>query len=557
MRYALFAFLLLTTFVHAEDALRIRDVDDYLTRMEAFGLSGGVVIAHKGRIVLEKGYGLADRARNIPITPDTLFDIGSITKTYTGTAILQLVDAGKISLDDTLPRFFKEVPEDKKGITIRQLMTHTAGLPLYSGEDFALATREEMVRATLAPKLRFEPGSKWEYCNTCYQLLTVIVEDLGGMPYEKYIHDRLLAPNGIRDTGYVIPDFLGRNIAIAYRGQFVDGSPLEKAWYGDGPSWNLRGAGGFIAPLRDLVKWDAALRGVSESVRKRQTEPVLATGRRNEEKMTHGWFYRDKPHGRLVMHSGGNGFFAVNLRRYLDREVVIVFGTNDSRFDWVPTEGEVTARLFGTSTAAMPPAAKLSSDALLHHAGRYKLPTGDVLELRVEGKQLVLDPGPAIPLLGRHPKALDTPRAREVEAFARELATAVGKKDYSLLTKNLPPDVPPQEEEEFYREWVADQEKALGAFVSATPLWTIAADDRLDTYVAMRFVRGTQVLIAQQRPKGVYLDAPRPVVPDLYRFVAQSPTELVTWNPYIEAAGTLRLEDNAIVLGGVRATRVP
>jgi hypothetical protein len=180
-----------------------------------------------------------------------------------------------------------------------------------------------------------------------------------------------------------------------------------------------------------------------------------------------------------------------------------------------------------------------------------------VVELRAEGKQLVLDPGAVVTLLGRHPKALDTPRAREVEAFARELTTAVGRKDYSLLVKNVPPDVKPEGEEEFYRNWMKDTEAALGAFVSATPLWTIVAEDRLDTYVAMRFERGTEVLVAQQRPKGVYLHVPRPVLPDLYRFVAQSPTELVTWNPYIEAAGTLRLEENAIVVGGVRATRVP
>ena len=551
---ALFALLLLAPLSTAQE-LRVKEVDDYLTRMEAFGFSGGVVVAHKGKIVLEKGYGLADRARNIPITPDTLFDIGSITKTYTGTAILQFVDEGKISLDDTLPRFFRNVPDDKKNITLRQMLTHTSGLALYSGDDFELSTREQMVKSTLDQKLTSEPGAKWAYSNTAFQLLTVLVEDLGGKPYEKYIYDRLLAPHGIRDTGYVIPDFLGRSVAHGYRGQQPDGSPLEKAWYGDGPSWNLRGAGGFLAPLRDLVKWDAVLRAQSANVRKWQTEPALATGRR-DEKMTLGWFYRDVPQGRLVSHSGGNGFFAVNFRRYLDRDVVVILGTNDARFDWTPTEGEVVARLFGTSTATMPPAAKLSSEAMLKHAGRYKLANGDVVELRVEGKQLALAPS-AAPMLGHPAKALDTPRAREVEAHARELTNTVGRKDFSLLVKNLPPDVAPAGEEEFYREWMTASEKQHGAFVSATPLWTLAEDDRLDTHVAMRFERGAEILVSQTRPKGVYLHVPRAVVPDLYRFVAVSPTELVTWNPYIEAQGTLKLEENAIVIGGVRATRIP
>lgn len=555
----LFLLLLAAAVCNAQEALRVGEVDDYLTRMEAFGFSGGVVIAEKGKIVLEKGYGFADRERDVRITPDTLFDIGSITKTYTATGILQFVEAGKMSLDDTLPRFFKDVPEEKRGITIAQLLTHTAGLPLYSGGDFDLATREQMVEATLEPKLRFPPGSKWEYCNTCYQLLTVIVEDVSGQPYEKFIYDRYLAPNGIRDTGYVIPDFLGRPVANGYRGTKSDGSPLQKAWYGDGPSWNLRGAGGFIAPLRDLVKWDRVVRATPESIRKRSTEPVVATGRR-DEKMAYGWFYRDTPQGRLISHSGGNGFFGVNLRRYVDRDVVVVFGTNNARYDFAPHEGEVAARLFGTSKAAMPPAAKMSSGALLKHAGRYKLASGDAFELRADRNQLVLDPASVaviLPLLGRHPKALDTPRAREAETLARELTTAVGRKDYSLLVKHAVPDVKAEEEVQFYTDWIKGNEEQLGPFVSATPLWTIEEGDQLHTYVAMRFQRGVQVLVSQQRPKGIYLHAGRPVTPEVYRFVAQSPTELVTWNPYLEAAGTLRIDGNAVVLGGQRATRLP
>lgn len=556
----LLAFLLLfaSAAAGAQEALHVREVDDYLTRMEAFGVSGVVVIMDRGKIVLEKGYGLADRARNVPMTPDTLFDIGSITKTYTGTAILQLVDAGKLTLDDTLPKFFKDVPEEKRAITIRQLMTHTAGLPLYSGGDFDLATREQMVKATLEPKLRFAPGSKWEYCNTCYQLLTVIIEDLGGKPYEKYIHDHLLAPAGIRDTGYVIPDWLGRPTAIAYRGKTVDGSPLEKPWYGDGPSWNLRGAGGFMAPLRDLAKWDRALRTLPESIRKRHLEPVIPTGRANQM-MAYSWFYRETPHGRLVMHSGGNGFFAVNLRRYIDRDLVVVFGTNNAAYDWQPTEGEITARLLGTSKAAMPPAAKLSSASLLGHAGRYKLPTGEEFELRADRGQLVLDGSPALyPLLGRHANALDTPRAREVEALAREVTTAVGRKDFSLLTKDLPPGVEPAGEAEFYTNWMKEREERYGPFVSATPLWTIAEGDDIHAYMLMKFARGGEILAFQQRVKGIYLHVPsRAVVPETYRFVAQSAKELVTWNPYIEAATTLRLEPNAVVIGSTRATRVP
>jgi CubicO group peptidase (beta-lactamase class C family) len=234
---------------------------------------------------------------------------------------------------------------------------------------------------------------RWAYCNSCYGLMAAIVEDLSGKPYELYVHEQLLAPAGLKQTGYVIPNFLGRNVARGYDGARDDGTPLEKAWHGDGPSWSLHGNGEFLSSVRELGQWARALDATnlaSAATKKRTAEPVIDTGRRPGEKMAIGWFFSETPQGRLVSHSGGNGIFANNLRRYIDRDVVVLMSTNNFRQSWSPAESDVATLLFG-GTVAMPPAAKGNAD-VERLAGRYTLPSGRAIELRVERGQLVVDP---------------------------------------------------------------------------------------------------------------------------------------------------------------------
>ena len=541
----------------AQETPRAADADRYLKRMEAFGFSGALLVMHKGEVVLAGGYGMADRARNVAVTPDTLFDIGSIVKTFTATAIQQYVDSGKISLDDTLPKFFPDVPADTRAITLRQLMTHTAGLPLYTGDDYELIPREKMISMALSEKLRFEPGSRWGYCNSCYSLLAAILEDLSGQPYELVIHERLLVPAGLKQTGYVIPNFLGRNVARGYEGARDDGTPLQKAWYGDGPSWSLRGNGGFLSSVRELGQWARALDTMnfaSAATKRRAAEGVVDTGRRPGEKMAYGWFFEQTPQGRLVSHSGGNGIFATNLRRYVDRDLVVVMSTNNARQNWNPAERDVVALLWG-ETVPMPPEAKAVAD--VHRiAGRYRLPSGRELELRVERGQLVLDPFAA-------PEVTEMIRPKNVVEDAKLLAgaktgfeqIAAGKPE--LLTQGLIPDVTASEEREFWKGWMAESEQRHGKWIAAEPLWVTESGGQRNAYVVMRFEKGNALVRWEQREKGVFAHAfPPRLFPELYRFVAQTPEELMTWNQHLGAAATLRVEKDAVTLNGVRARRV-
>ena len=558
----LLLLLLLAAFLSAvcdaQEPPRIADVDDYLSRAEAFGFSGGIAVLHQGKLVLERGYGMGNRARGERITPDTLFDIGSITKTYTAMAIHQLIDQGKLSLSDPLGKFFPQAPEDKKAITVAQMMTHTAGLPLYSGDDYELIGREEMVKRTLAAPLTSPPGTKWAYSNTGYQLLTVMIEDLTGKPYEQYIHEQLLAPAGLTHTGYVIPNFLDRPVAVGYWGEEADGSPLDKAWYGDGPSWNLRGAGGFLAPLREVALWARAAEKASPAARKRAWETLIPTSRENEQ-IGHGWFIRTSAWGgRQIGHSGGNGFFAMNLRRFPDRDLIVAFATNDANYDWVH-ESEAAMRLFGAGKKEMPPRAAMAVDGKL--AGRYRLAEAIEFEATFRDGQLVIDPTQATELiqaLATPKNALTSAEARALQATAVAVYTGIGTGDLEPALAGLPPSVDKEGERTFWSGWLERVQKDQGKFLSAAPLWVVPSADGTQThvYLRMRFEKGTRLMRYAQKKDGRMAENNPPLqYPELFRFVALSPTEIATWNPFTGQTTVVTVDKDALVIGGVRAPK--
>ena len=133
-------------------------LDIHMSALEDAGFSGTVLVAREGEIVLHKGYGLADRRREIACRPDTIFDLGSVTKQFTATAILKLEMAGKLRTDDTLTKHFEGIPRDKAGITLHQLLTHTSGLDHAYGKDENYAPRDVALQVFFKMPLLFTPG---------------------------------------------------------------------------------------------------------------------------------------------------------------------------------------------------------------------------------------------------------------------------------------------------------------------------------------------------------------------------------------------------------------
>lgn len=288
-------------------------VDSALKTLEAQGMSGAFLVAKGGDVILQKGYGSANRQAQIAFTPGIVTQIGSCTKDFTAVAILQLAARGRLSLDDHLTRWFPTAPADKRAITVAQLMDHTAGFEEYSGGDFDPVTRDQFVTHMLASKLRSPVGAEEHYSNPGYGLLAVIIELVSHKSYDAYVSDNILKPTGLTDTGYLLPKFNLDRVSHGYDGNRDNGTILEKPHAADGPYWNLRGNGGMVSTVGDMYRfYEALFTG----------EKLVAFNAR------HGRFPPDQPLG--LAGSDGTHFFL--YERDPRAGVSYIIATNNAAF---------------------------------------------------------------------------------------------------------------------------------------------------------------------------------------------------------------------------------
>jgi CubicO group peptidase (beta-lactamase class C family) len=313
---------------------------------------------------LHEGYGLADRENQTPYTAGTVFDIGSITKQFTAAAILKLEEEGRLHTSDPISSFFPDVPEDKQAITVHHLLTHSAGLAGDFGHDYDIMPRDSLVGLALASRLRWEPGTRYAYSNAGYSLLGAIIEILAGQGYEQYLHARLLASAGMRQTGYTLPDWTGAELAVGYRGNRRWGTPLDQRWAPDGPWWNLRANGGLLSTLGDLYQWHLALQGdllLSAESKAKLFAPHVAMNADGTLHYGYGWMVATTTRDtRLVAHSGGNAYFVAYFNRYIDEDVVILIASNqpDAEEKVLPVRRQVIDMVFPLPIACTTPAVR-------------------------------------------------------------------------------------------------------------------------------------------------------------------------------------------------------
>jgi CubicO group peptidase (beta-lactamase class C family) len=308
-------------------------LDNQMRQIAEKGFSGIVFVVKNGHIEFDKGYGLANKEKKTPYSAETVFDIGSITKQFTGAAILKLEMQRKLRTTDKITKYFEDVPADKADITLHHLLTHSAGLIDVLGRDYERMTRDDLIKKALASKLKSVPGEKHKYSNLGYSLLGAIIEIVSGNSYERYLHDNLFKPAGMKQTGYVLPKWKTENLAVGYK---KDGSrwgtPTDQLWDKDGPFWNLRGNGGILSTAGDLYKWHQALADekiLSKEAKEKYFAPHIAEEPGGDSFYGYGWVIQKTRRGtNLIWHNGGNPYFFADFRRYVDDKVVVIVATN-------------------------------------------------------------------------------------------------------------------------------------------------------------------------------------------------------------------------------------
>ena len=296
--------------------------------------NGSALVAEKGRVILRKGYGMANMEWRIPNAPDTKFRIGSNTKQFTSMLIMQLVSEGKIGLDDKITRYLTAYRKDTGDkVTVRHLLTHTSGIPNYTDRPgwreatIAPHAVADFVTQFAAGDFEFEPGSRFQYSNSGYFLLGAIIEQVTGAAYEDVLRERIFAPLGMKDSGYDHAETVLLRRAAGYQ-RSPDG--YRNVRYLD--MSNPFAAGALYSTVDDLFKWDCAL--YTEKLLDEEHKKTMWTPARNG--YAFGWVVAKarlddgKTEVSILSHDGGiNGFHSV-LRRMPDTQDFVILLDNTS-----------------------------------------------------------------------------------------------------------------------------------------------------------------------------------------------------------------------------------
>ncbi len=301
------------------------------------GLSLGVMRDEK--LIYAHGYGLANVELDVPVKPETIFQTGSVGKQFTATAVMMLVEEGKIALDDRISKYLPESPAAWKDITIRNLLNHTSGIYDYGSDDSTPAkklidlrvdyTEDEMVGHFATLPLDFPPGSKWSYSNSGYVILGVLIRKVSGQFYGDFLEQRVFQPLHMNSTHVISEENIVPHRSAGYR--LVKGELKNQEWVS--PKLNTTADGALYTNVLDMAKWDAAL--TAQSLLKKFSYEQMYTPVRLNDGKTYGygfgWGISNANGHPILEHSGSWQGFTMDFLRYpQDKLSVVVFTNLDS-----------------------------------------------------------------------------------------------------------------------------------------------------------------------------------------------------------------------------------
>jgi len=304
-----------------------RSLDSLFRTFADSGFSGTVLVAMGNEIVLEQGYGMADRERRIPATATTRYSTAGITKLFTATAILTLEKEGRLSVGDSLTRWVGPLPRAKDRASLHHLLTHSDGLTRLQAPVYRRSA-EAFVSAIAATPAAFEPGSGYRYNDFGHSLLGLVVERASGESYESFIRRRFIEPARLRATGFE-PD--GGEMAVEYAGPAGAQVPVGPRAY----SWGRRGSLGLVSTAGDLYRWFRAMEDatiLAPAVRARMLVPRMQSDWGAEQ--GYGWDLEPRPDGRRIWRrvAGTPGFEGELLHDPLDGWTAVILV--NSRIGW-------------------------------------------------------------------------------------------------------------------------------------------------------------------------------------------------------------------------------
>ena len=389
MKKLLFTLLILPFLSSAQtDSLALK-ADELLTayaKQDKF--AGAVLIAKDGKVVFEKGYGFANREKNLPNTPQTEFRIGSLTKSFTATLIMQLHEKGKLSIHDPISKYIPDYPKGDS-IRIENLLNHTSGIvsitsmkAYYETWMKEVATPVQSISRFKNEPLRFAPGSKFDYSNSNYILLSHIAEKASGKSFKDLLTAQLTSKAGMKNSGM---DETNRTSELKAKGY----QATPDAEYGAARFVEmsvLTGAGAMFSTLKDLYQYDRALYGkllLSEVSKKQMFTP-------GKGDYGYGWEITRNNGRTEISHTGQTDGFQANMIRYPEEDICIIYLSNYMDSKGPQISKALTALVFNEPYELPKEHKMITLDPAVYnrYTGKYVMEKGPALFVAVEDGKL-------------------------------------------------------------------------------------------------------------------------------------------------------------------------
>jgi CubicO group peptidase (beta-lactamase class C family) len=378
----------------ALDASLATKVDAYVKPyVESNNFSGSLLIAKAGRIVLSRGYGMANYELGLPNSSRTRFHLASLSKTFTAAAILILQERGQLRVEDPLTKFIPDYPNGDK-ITVHHLLTHTSGipnvndLPGYDEKSRSQISLSEIIGTFKEKPLEFIPGSRYRYSNSNYNLLAFIIEKVSGKSYGEFLQENIFRPLHMSETsndagtGDLIPNRASGYVPVGMR-------DVENASY---LNWSIKtGNGSLYSTIEDLYKWDRAL--YTEKLLKKQTLDKMFT---DYGGFGYGWSVRKHFDRRVTGMTGRSPGFTSSLERFIDDDVCIVVAANTYSGITQSMADDLAAIVFEQKYEALHSPIKIDPSTLGSYIGRYQFGSdftynpGATVTVEKNGDQLLM-----------------------------------------------------------------------------------------------------------------------------------------------------------------------
>ena len=295
-----------------------------------------LAVIRDGRVVKSQGYGWANVELQVPVTPETVFQLGSIGKQFTAAAILMLAEDGRLSLDDKITLYFPSAGRIWDAVTIRQLLNHTSGIADYTDDKYIapggltplreeLADDEILRRFTTLP-FDFRPGEKWSYSNTGYAILGFLIHRVSGQSYGDFLEARVFKPLGMSGTRVISESDIIPNRAAGY---LLENNAIKNQFWVS-PHWNTLADGALYSTVADMTKWDATIS--ARALLKPESYALMWTPARLNDGKSYpygfAWDLLEVNGHRLQEHGGAWQGFTVHYARYPDDQLSVIVLTN-------------------------------------------------------------------------------------------------------------------------------------------------------------------------------------------------------------------------------------